>query len=71
MNERISKCSKAKSPTEAIIAACDDLTKALHSPSGVPLEDLQAAAEYLLDKIKTARGQGLRVVPPVKSRNKF
>lgn len=55
MVESTRKTTKNETPAERVLAACEELRKTIDRPEGFPLEDLQAAAEYLLDTIKLAK----------------
>ncbi len=44
---------------ETLISAFEGLITMASAPRGADLEELQAAAEYLLDAIRTARKKGL------------
>lgn len=51
-----------KTPNAAVILAYRELKEVLSRPGSVPLEEMQAGAEYLLDAIKVAQQSGLRAV---------
>jgi hypothetical protein len=51
---------------ESVFTAYDELSKTIGRSEGAPLDDIQAAVEHLLDAVKVARKDALRLISPAK-----
>lgn len=47
---------------ECMFMAYDELTKTISRSDGARIDDIQAAVEYLLDAVKVARKDALRLI---------
>jgi len=47
---------------ESVFTAYNELSKTIGRSEGAPLDDIQAAVEHLLDAVKVARKDALRLI---------
>jgi hypothetical protein len=47
---------------ESVFTAYNELSKTIGRSEGAPLDDIQAAVEHLLDAVKVARKDSLRLI---------